>query len=341
MTFRARPKPSTSVLLAAPVLAAMAAALLSPQAAGAAASPAARAAAEAEIARIAGSEDGKVGVKAVNLKTGDTLAFNAGDTFPMASVYKVAVAGAILAKVDAGSISLTQLVSVDPALLLSSEGIAEVFPYPGLSVSVRNLLESMLTRSDNTASNVLTRLAGGPAAVTAWVRSVGVTGIRVDGDTLELNERFHHVKAPPGVTLNDFLEADPSYEAHDLVPDAQFDADVRDTSTPDAMAELLTKISQGHALRPASTSLLIGIMGRCTTGAKRIRAMLPPKTLVAEKTGTIGGTINDVGYVTLPGGGGTVVVAIFGKSSTSDQREVVVAQIARSVYDYMLFNAGG
>jgi beta-lactamase class A len=302
--------------------------------------PGARGAAEADLARIAASGGGEVGIKAINLKTGQMLTMNAGDTFPMASVFKVSVAGAILAKVDTGTLSLDQLVPVDPNLVLDSEGIAEIFPYPGISVSVKNLLESMLTRSDNTAANVLTRLAGGPAAVTGWVRSQDVQGIRVDGDTISLNERFYHVKAPPGMTLNTFLSADPSYEAREYMPDAKFDADVRDTATPDAMVQLLTRIEQGKALSPKSTSLLLGIMERCTTGKKRIRAMLPPNIPVADKTGTIGGTVNDVGYVTLPEGQGTVVVAIFIKKTKSPMRETVIAQLARTIYDYMVFSAG-
>lgn len=298
-----------------------------------------RAAAEADIARIAATAHGVVGLTAINLKTGQELTLNPGDAFPMASVFKVSVAGAILAKVDAGTLTLDQLVPVDPNLILDSEGIAEVFPYPGLSVSVRNLLETMLTRSDNTASNVLTRLAGGPAAVTAWVRGQGVEGIRVDGDTISLNERFYHVKAPPGTTLNALLAADPAYEAREYTPDPQFDADVRDTATPKAMVQLLTRIQEGRALSSKSTALLQGIMSRCITGKKRIRAMLPPGTPVADKTGTIGGTVNDVGYVTLPDGRGTVVVAILIKKTNSPDREAIIAQIARSVYDYMIFSS--
>ena len=305
---------------------------------GASAAPPSRAA-EAELARIATTVGGEVGIKAVNLKTGDTLSLNARDAFPMASVFKIAVAGAILAKVDAGALSLDQPVPVDPNLVLDSEGIAEIFPYPGLSISVRNLLESMLTRSDNTAANVLTRLAGGPTAVTTWVKQAGVEGLRVDGDTIALNERFFEVKAPPGKTLNAFLQADPSFQERELTPNPRFDVDVRDTTTPDAIVQLLSRISRDHLLSPDSTTLLLGIMSRCTTGAKRIRALLPAGVAVADKTGTIGGTVNDVGYVTLPDGRGTVVVAILVKASSSLQREVVIGQLARSVYDYMIFNA--
>ncbi len=298
-----------------------------------------RAATEAELARIATTVGGEVGIEAVNLRTGDTLTLNARDAYPMASVFKIAVAGAILAQIDAGKLTLDQLVPIDPDLVFDSEGIAEILPYPGLSISTRNLLETMLTRSDNTAANVLTRLAGGPAAVTAWVRHAGIEGLRVDGDTISLNERFYEIKAPPGNTLNAVIQADPSFAAREYIPNPRFDADPRDTASPDAIVHLLTKIERDRLLKPDSTALLLGIMSRCTTGGKRIRALLPPGVTVADKTGTISGTVNDVGYVTLPGGRGTVVVAIMVKASSSLQREVIIGQLARSVYDYMIFAA--
>lgn len=299
-----------------------------------------RASAEADIARIAATAGGEVGVEAIDLQTGRELTLNAADAFPMASVFKVALAGAILAKADSGALRLDQLIPIDPNLVLDSEGVAEVFPHPGLSVSVENLLESMLTRSDNTAANALTVVAGGPAAVTAWVRGQGVEGVRIDGDTISINERFYHVKAPPGTTLNAVIAANPAYEAREYTPDATFDADPRDTATPAGMVQLLTRIREGKALSAKSTALLLEIMGRNTTGKKRISAMLPPGVPVADKTGTIGGSVNDVGYISLPDRGDTVVLAVFIKKSASDQREVIIAQIARSVYDYMVFTTG-
>ena len=77
------------------------------------------------------------------------------------------------------------------------------------------------------------------------------------------------------------------------------------------MAQLLERIFTGKALSAASTSLLTEIMERNTTGKARIRGRLPEGTVVAEKTGTIGGTLNDAGLVTLPGNGGKLIVVIF------------------------------
>jgi beta-lactamase class A len=60
---------------------------------------------------------------------------------------------------------------------------------------------------------------------------------------------------------------------------------------------------------------------------------------VAEKTGTIGGTLNDAGMITLPGDGGKVMVAVYIAKSKKpfEDRERAIADISRALYDYYLF----
>jgi beta-lactamase class A len=280
-------------------------------------------------------------VYARHRESGLVLGLHEGERFPMASTFKIAVAGAILAQVDAGRLNLDQLVAVDPKLVLSSEGIAEIFPFPGVSVSVHNLIESMLTRSDNTATNVLTRLAGGPDAVTSWVRGVGVQELRVDGDTNEIVGRFFGLPSSAESVeeqIKKAFAANPALAQQNDRPNAAFDDDPRDTTTPQAMVLLLSKIVDGHILSASSTDVLLGSMSRCITGLKRLRGMLPPNVDVKDKTGTIGGTVNDVGIITLPGGHGQILIAVYIKKSPKpiEERERVIAQIARSVYDFML-----
>jgi len=296
---------------------------------------------EAEIARLSVPAKGVVGVAAWRLDgAGPRVAVNAEQAFPMASTFKVAVAGAILAKVDDGALRLDRMVTIDPDVHVASEVIADRFLHPGVSLSVHNLLELMLTQSDNTATDVLTTLAGGPAAVTAWVRAQGVEDLRVDRDTAGILRDFFDL--PRGAfptALEAGLAANPDLEAKGSLPNPAFDRDPRDTSTPTAMAKLLDRIFNGKALAPASTQLLIETMQRNRTGGARIRARLPDGTRVADKTGTIGGTVNDAGVITLPGDAGGVVLAVFVKKSAApvDDRAEVIADIARAVYDFYLF----
>lgn len=294
-----------------------------------------------EIQRIASAAAGEVGVAAWRLDgRGPRVLLNADEAFPMASTFKIAVAGAVLAKIDAGTLRLETLLPVDPARYVESDVIANALIHPGVSLSVHNLLELMLTHSDNTATDVLTAAAGGPAAVTAWVRGQGVTGLRVDRDTAGIVRDFFGM--PTGMfseALATARKSDPKLDERGNHPNAAFDNDPRDTSTPNAMAELLSKIFTGHALSPSSTKALIETMERCHTGDDRIRARLPAATTVADKTGTLGGSVNDAGVITLPNGKGQIVCCVFIKKSELPfaAREKVIADIARAVYDYFLF----
>jgi beta-lactamase class A len=85
-------------------------------------------------------------------------------------------------------------------------------------------------------------------------------------------------------------------------------------------------------------------MERCETGKTRIKGMLPQGTDVAHKTGSMGGVVNDVGIVTLPGKAGHVALSIFTKGSYRPEEvsEKTVAEISRTIYDYFaLFPAEG
>jgi beta-lactamase class A len=58
--------------------------------------------------------------------------------------------------------------------------------YPGVSLSLRMLMELMLQISDNSATDILLDYAGGANAVTNHLRSLGIDGITVSRSCLEL-----------------------------------------------------------------------------------------------------------------------------------------------------------
>ena len=57
---------------------------------------------------------------------------------------------------------------------------------------------------------------------------------------------------------------------------------------------------------------------------------------MAHKTGTVGGVVDDVGVITLPGKGGHVALSVFtkGSSRAEEVSEKTVAEISRTIYDY-------
>lgn len=301
---------------------------------------------QTEIRRLSGIGGGTLGVAAVHLETGRSVSVHGDEPFPMASTYKVPIAAKLLKLVDDGELTLDKMIEITPDDLHPGSGtLTRLFNDPGVELSVHNLLELMLLISDNSATDLCLREAGGGAAVTAHMKAIGVEGVRVDRPTLQLIANFGGVPDPASgaMTMQDYREGRRS-----LSPDqrraasATFETDPRDTATPEGMVQLLGKIWNGEILSTRNSALLLDIMYRCETGAGRIKGLLPPRTRVAHKTGTIGGTTNDVGIINLPDNAGHVALAVFIKGSTRQaaQREQAIAQVSRAIYDYFLFVDG-
>ena len=233
---------------------------------------------EQRLAVSARENPGEFGMAAMDLTTGETIGVNGDLAFPMASTMKIAVAAAYLAEVDAGRRSLHEEVG---------------------SSTAYDLMDRMMVRSDNRATDELIATLGGPQAVDHWLRSHGLTGIRVDR------------------TIAQLLAA-----RRDLW-------DVRDSSTPEAMLGLLRLVDGDQALSPQSRGLLLDMMGRCKTGKNRIRGLLPSYA-VQNKTGTLNNYTSDVGFLTLPDGR-RIAVAFFARGG--ENRPAVIATAARAIYD--------
>ncbi|HTU12728.1 MAG TPA: serine hydrolase [Allosphingosinicella sp.] len=163
-----------------------------------------------------------------------------------------------------------------------------------------SLLETMLIRSNNHSTDVLIATLGGPAVVDGWLRAHRLSGIRVDRNIAR------------------------------LLADRRDLHDIRDSSTPMAMLQLLRLIDSGDALSPRSRALLLDMMRRCATGRNRIRGLMPSDALVEHKTGTLNGYTGDVGYLTRPDGQRLAVV-FFARGG--DNRPAVISTAARAIYD--------
>ena len=264
----------------------------------------------AEIERLEPLSGGTVGVGAVHTETGRAVWVNGDERFPMASTYKVPIAVQLLARVDQGEITLADMVELEPADIHPGSGtISRLFDDPGVILSVRNLLELMMLISDNSATDLTLTAAGGPDAVNARLEELGVDGMSVDRPTSILIGDYVGVETPADgrISMDDFsMRSRGVSEEERAAAGAAFAVDPRDTSTPRAMADLLASVWDGDALSDESRSTFLDIMLRVETGVGRIKGVLPPGTAVGHKTGTIGGTTNDVGYIYLPDDAGHV-----------------------------------
>ena len=291
----------------------------------------------AAIEQIASGLAGRIGFAAQEIGGDEVIAFNGDETFAMASTYKVAIATTVLDRVDRGELSLDQLVEVPlDMMVVGVTALAETFPHPGLQLSVANLIEVMITESDNTATDVSMGLAGGPAAVTENLRRLGITDFRVDRLTGEILRDFYGLPglATPEVVAEAYRN-NPALAAAQGDRNLNFEADPRDHATPLAFLQLLLAIDSGKAMSAESRDFLLNVMSRTRTGAGRLKGLLPRGTPVAHKTGTAGGIANDVGYITLPDGRRFAIVVFTNSSETPEpDRDRAIAEIARTLFDY-------
>ncbi|MDW3684109.1 class A beta-lactamase [Cupriavidus sp. CV2] len=254
-------------------------------------------AAQDRLAALESAAGGWLGVAALNTANGAQISHRANERFPFCSTFKVLAASAILKRSAAENGLLQRRIAYTKAELVAYSPITEKHVGDGLTVA--ELCAAALQYSDNTAANLLMKLLGGPAAVTAFARSIGDDQFRLDRWETELNT------AIPG--------------------------DPRDTSTPAAMAASLQRLALGNALGGAERERLVAWMRGNTTGATRIRAGVPADWQVADKTGSGDyGTANDVG-VAWPPGKPPIVLAIYFTQRDKDAayRNDVLASAAR------------
>lgn len=297
-----------------------------------------------EIARHGAALEVTIGLAARHLESGREISVNGDQRFPLASTYKVPMAAYAMHRVGAGSLALEQMVEVLPGDLVISSPITRLFPHPGIQLSLLNLMEATLIQSDNTATDVLLRTIGGGEAVTRWLHSRGIRDMRVDRSTADLIRDYMNMPRGDGsVSMAEQYQA-ADFDDLDAEDWAAFYealiADPRDQGTPRAMVTLLAGIWQDAWLEAAHGGQLREIMGRCLTGSARLSAGLPAQQLpIAHKTGTIGGTANDVGVMLLPEGAGSVAIAVYVKGASTlnvEAAERAIAEVGRTVYDYFL-----
>ncbi len=119
-----------------------------------------------------------VGLYAVNLDSNVTVAHRDDDMFAMCSTFKAYLSARVLQKAQRGELTMTDMLYVDPAAVIANSPISE--PKAGSSLSLNELCQAVLQRSDNTAANMLLRLIGGPPAITEFARSIGDDRTRLD-----------------------------------------------------------------------------------------------------------------------------------------------------------------
>jgi beta-lactamase class A len=231
----------------------------------------------------------------------------------MQSVFKLPLALTILHEVEDGKFFLDQPIRFlpqDRILPKPYSPLQDKYPDAGVDVPLRTLLQMTVALSDNTAADILLRLAGGPQAVSDYIASLGITGFHLQDGERELHR-------DSALQYRNWFE-------------------------PRGAVQLLRRISDHSPLTTEHNELLVSWM-RATLPTNRLQGDLPKGTIVAHRSGTsdvdngIAHATNDIGLITMPDGR-QLAIAVFLTDSTADKetREKVIAQVGRAVYDAAL-----
>jgi beta-lactamase class A len=298
-----------------------------------------------QFAGFAHASGGTMGVAALAIERGESAEFNAAEPLPMQSVFKLPIAIAILSQADHGQIDLAKPVVVTAGdLAPGASPIAATVAGEGHhTYAIRELLDLMISESDNTAADVLLGLDGGAPHIQQFLRDHGLDHIDVSLTEREMAAEYYGVPFPNGAP--DPLTAFQSAVRNQAPPERTaaahtFSADPRNTATAAGLAELLVKLQTGALLSPASTALLLGIMTRSPVLPGRLKGLLPHSVPVAHKPGTSGSTdgvtaaTNDVGVITLPDHSHLAIAVLIKDSNAPGAvRDSVIARVAKAAYD--------
>jgi beta-lactamase class A len=261
--------------------------------------------------RIAEVKGAVVGVAFRDLANSDTLFVNADESFHAASTMKVPVMIELFRRIDAGGLALDQGI-----LLVNQFGsIVDASPYSldagddsdslaytliGSRVRVRDLIDHMITRSSNLATNALIELVGAERA-NATAHALGARNIRV---------------------------------LRGVEDGKAFRAGLNNTTTARDLSVLMEAIESERAASSVSCSAMRDILLRQEFNSE-IPAGLPKGTKVAHKTGFITGVLHDAAIV-YPAGRAPYVLVVL----TKDIPEQAVARrlitdISRLVYAHV------
>lgn len=288
---------------------------------------------------------GKTGIAVQRIDGEWALAQRGNELFPQQSVSKLWVTLAVLDAVDSGRLTMDQKVRIGPEdLTLFHQPIAARVQSQGsVTMSVRELIETAITQSDNTANDSLLRTVGGPDAVRRFIDKEDLGAIRFGPGERLLQSGAAGLKWQQSYSIGRNFQA-----ARAALPDSTrkvamdaYRADPPDGASPAAIARALSRLARGTLLSPESTQYLLGVMSRTKSGPQRLKAGLPPGWTFLHKTGTgqdyRGMTIgyNDIGIATAPDGTRYAIVVMMAEASSPvPARMATMQSVSRAVAEF-------
>jgi beta-lactamase class A len=234
------------------------------------------------------------GMYFLDLDTGNYLDLRGGKIFPAASVIKLPILIAFFQDVDAGKISLNEMLVMRPSLVASGSGDMQ-YMRTWSKFSALYTASRMITISDNTATNMIIKRMGGISVLNRRFSTWGLKNTRI----------------------------------RNWLPDLSG----TNTTTAQDMVQLLALFSKDKLLSAKSKNIATGILRRTKTRTL-LPAGLGPGALIAHKTGDIGFAIGDAGVVEMPTGKRYLAAVLLRRPYDDVRGRNYIRTVSQMVYTY-------
>jgi beta-lactamase class A len=270
---------------------------------------------EASILRTTRSINATWGIYMKSLETGDQIAVDADRQMETMSTIKIPLMIEVLEQVKAGKFKLTDKYTFAENDSQPGTGTIQRLDV-GAVMTVKDLITMMIIVSDNTATEVLYRMVGGPDAVNARMQAMGLETTRAMNVP---SKWFPALRAAP--TTEQFYRDGKSPFGY---------------STPREMGQLLEMMERGTLVDKASSDLMLRIM-RAQLYRTRIPRYVTGYT-IPHKTGDFLPYVgDDVGVLEAPGK--TIVLTVFTGNhfGSGEALENAIGLVAKEIADYFAY----
>ena len=262
------------------------------------------------LTALAKAHKGKVAIAVKHLQSGETFFLNAEQVMPTASLIKLPVMIEVYQQAAEGKIKLADMLTLRDKDKVPGSGILTYHFSEGATFSIRDATRLMIAYSDNTATNLLLDKIG-----------IATTAKRMEAWGFP-NTKLHAMVFK-GDTTSVFPERTKKYGLG--------------STTAREMVGILEKLHQGKLVSPGACKDMIEHLKNCQDKEK-IKRFLPAKTVVAHKTGAVGGIRTDAGILYLPTGPVAVCILTADNEDTrwepDNAGNVLCGRVAKEVYDY-------
>jgi beta-lactamase class A len=273
---------------------------------------------QASIERITKSINATWGIYVKSLDTSEEIAIDADRQMETMSTIKIPLMIEAFEQIKAGKFKLTDTYTLVADDIRPGTGIIQRLD-PGAVLTVKDLITLMIIVSDNTATDVLYRMVGGPEAVT---RRMQAMGLRMTHPVNNGSAWFAALRAAPNAEAF-YREGKHPYGL----------------STPREMGALLEKMERGELVDKSSSDLMLQMM-RGQVYRSRIPRYIA-NYRVPHKTGDFLPFVgDDVGMLEMTGTPSkTIIVSIFTGNhfGSGEALENAIGLVAKEVGDYFAY----